>query len=68
MYAKYLQEMIGTTIHGGIGPNTLRALANYEEEVGGVAVVIEEYQKRRQSYYELHFQHLIHPEEVGQEE
>jgi lysozyme family protein len=50
--AKYLQEMIGTTVDGGIGPNTLRALANYEEEVGGVAVVIEEYQKRRQSYYE----------------
>ena len=44
--------MIGTTVDGGIGPNTLRALANYEEEVGGVAVVIEEYQKRRQSYYE----------------
>jgi len=50
--AKYLQETIGTTFDGGIGPNTLRALANYEEEVGGVAVVIEEYQKRRQSYYE----------------
>ena len=50
--AKYLQTMIGTVADGGIGPNTLRALANYEEEVGGVAEVIKEYQKRRQEYYE----------------
>jgi lysozyme family protein len=44
--------MIGTVADGGIGPNTLKALANYEEEVGGVAEVIKEYQKRRQAYYE----------------
>ena len=50
--AKYLQTMIGTVADGGIGPNTLKALANYEEEVGGVAEVIKEYQKRRQAYYE----------------
>ena len=50
--AKYLQTMIGTVADGGIGPNTLKALANYEEEVGGVAEVIKEYQKRRQEYYE----------------
>ena len=50
--AKYLQRMIGTVADGGIGPNTLKALTNYEEEVGGVAEVIKEYQKRRQAYYE----------------
>ena len=32
--AKYLQRMIGTTVDGGIGPNTLRAVANYVDEVG----------------------------------
>jgi lysozyme family protein len=44
--------MIGTVADGGIGPNTLKALALYEEEVGGVAEVVKEYQKRRQGYYE----------------
>ena len=43
--AKYLQTMIGTVADGGIGPNTLKALANYEEEVRGVAEVIKEYSK-----------------------
>ena len=50
--AKMIQEMIGVTVDGGIGPNTLRALGLYEEEVGGVAEVILEYQKQRQAYYE----------------
>ena len=50
--AKYLQKMIGTVADGGIGPNTLQALGLYEEEVGGVAEVVKEYQKRRQGYYE----------------
>mgnify|MGYP000022746492 CR=1 FL=1 len=50
--AKYLQKMIGTTVDGGIGPNTLRALGNYVEEIGDVAEVIREYQRSRQSYYE----------------
>ena len=44
--------MIGTVADGGIGPNTLQALGLYEEEVGGVAEVVKEYQKRRQGYYE----------------
>jgi|TARA_B100001027_G_C16146839_1_gene276246 lysozyme family protein len=50
--ARMIQTMIGTVADGGIGPNTLRALANYEEEVGGVAEVIKDYQKQRQKYYE----------------
>ena len=50
--AKMIQKMIGVTVDGGIGPNTLKALGYYEEEVGGVAEVIVEYQKQRQAYYE----------------
>lgn len=49
--AKYLQQIIGTTVDGGIGPNTLKAVYNYVEEVG-VQGMIEEYQSGRQSYYE----------------
>ena len=49
--AKYLQQIIGTTVDGGIGPNTLKAVYNYVEEVG-VQGIIEEYQSGRQSYYE----------------
>jgi len=49
--AKYLQTMIGTTADGGIGPNTLKALGNYIEDVG-VEAAITEYQSRRQDYYE----------------
>ena len=50
--AKMIQKMIGVTVDGGIGPNTLRAIGLYEEEMGGVAEVIAEYQKQRQAYYE----------------
>ena len=49
--AKYLQQIIGTTVDGGIGPNTLKAVYNYVEEVG-IQGMIEEYQSGRQSYYE----------------
>ena len=49
--AKYLQSMIGTTVDGGIGPNTLRAVGNYVEEVG-LQSAIENYQESRQRYYE----------------
>ena len=49
--AKYLQTMIGTTADGGIGPNTLLALANYVEEVG-VELTIRNFQEARQEYYE----------------
>ena len=49
--AKYLQSIIGTTVDGGIGPNTLKAVYNYVEEVG-LQGMIEEYQSGRISYYE----------------
>ena len=48
--AKYLQNLIGTVADGGIGPNTLRALANYVDSEG-VESAIKNYQAERQSYY-----------------
>ena len=48
---KKLQKMIGTVADGGIGPNTLRALANYVDSEG-VESTIKNYQAERQSYYE----------------
>ena len=49
--AKYFQSMIGTTPDGGIGPMTLKALDIYSG-AHGLVETIEEYQKRRQEYYE----------------
>ena len=49
--AKFLQRLIGTTVDGGIGPNTLKAVHNYVEEVG-LETAIEDYQSARQEYYE----------------
>ena len=49
--AKYLQNLIGTVADGGIGPNTLRALANYVDSEG-VESAIKNYQAERQYYYE----------------
>lgn len=49
--AKYLQDMIGTVVDGGIGPKTIDALGKYVDE-HGLDNTIEEYQKRRQGYYE----------------
>jgi lysozyme family protein len=49
--AKYLQRMIGTVADGGIGPNTLKAVANYVDE-NGIEGAIRDYQSKRQSYYE----------------
>ena len=49
--AKYLQRMIGTVADGGIGPNTLKALGNYIEEVGTEGA-IKNFQSKRQEYYE----------------
>ena len=47
----YLQDMIGTVVDGGIGPNTLKALENYINE-HGLDNTIEKYQRNRQGYYE----------------
>ena len=51
--AKMLQKMIGTTVDGGIGPNTLKKLDEYiSKQHSGVGTAISEYAHRRQSYYE----------------
>lgn len=49
--AKKLQSMIGTVADGGIGPNTLKALANYVESEG-LEQTIENYKEVRQAFYE----------------
>ena len=49
--AKYLQTMIGTVADGGIGPNTLKAVSNYIDDVGQEQAV-KNYQQERQKYYE----------------
>ena len=50
--AKKLQSMIGAAADGGIGPNTLRALDVYIDEVGGVEECIKNYTEVRQEFYE----------------
>jgi|TARA_R110001592_G_scaffold119802_2_gene323300 lysozyme family protein len=49
--AKFLQQMIGTTVDGGIGPNTLAKVDEYVRE-NGEAESINKYQSMRQKYYE----------------
>ena len=49
--AKFLQQMIGTTVDGGIGPNTLAKVEEYIRE-NGEAESVEKYQSMRQKYYE----------------
>jgi len=49
--AKYLQTMIGTVADGGIGPNTLKKVAEYVDE-HGIEATIKNFQEARQSYYE----------------
>ena len=49
--AKKLQEMIGTTADGGIGPNTLKCLDQYIEE-NGLEKTIHDYHQIRQEFYE----------------
>ena len=49
--AKYLQALIGTTVDGGIGPNTLKAVDAYVEEVG-IEETIRGFQQKRQDFYE----------------
>lgn len=49
--AKYLQTMIGTVADGGIGPSTLKKLAEYVD-THGLKETIKEFQEDRQGYYE----------------
>tara|TARA_B100002019_G_scaffold217335_1_gene190033 strand:+ start:385 stop:909 length:525 start_codon:yes stop_codon:yes gene_type:complete len=49
--AKKLQGMIGTTVDGGIGPNTLKALKLYCD-TEGVESAISTYTDIRQEFYE----------------
>jgi len=49
--AKFLQKMIGTTVDGGIGPNTLAKVEEYIRE-NGEHESVEKYQSMRQEYYE----------------
>ena len=49
--AKYLQSLVGTTVDGGIGPNSLRAI-NEHIDRWSVERTIDDYQANRQKYYE----------------
>lgn len=49
--AKYLQKMVGTTVDGGIGPNTLKCVNEYVDKVG-LDNAIKNFQEERQGYYE----------------
>ena len=49
--AKFLQQMIGTVVDGGIGPNTLAKLEEYIRE-NGEHEAVKKYQEMRQKYYE----------------
>ena len=49
--AKYLQNLVGATADGAIGPGTLRSVNAYVQ-VEGLAQTIDEYQRARQGYYE----------------
>ena len=49
--AKFLQQMIGTVVDGGIGPNTLAKLEEYIRE-NGEHEAVNKYQEMRQKYYE----------------
>ena len=49
--AKYLQNLVGAVADGAIGPGTLGKVREFVE-MEGVQGAVEEYQKRRQGYYE----------------
>ena len=49
--AKYLQNMVGATADGAIGPATLRTVYAYVQ-IEGLEHAIGEYQHKRQGYYE----------------
>jgi len=49
--AKYLQNLVGATADGAIGPATLRSVNAYVQ-IEGLESAIDTYQKNRQEYYE----------------
>lgn len=49
--AKYLQRLVDTTVDGGIGPNSLRAV-NEHVSRWSIEQTIDDYQAERQKYYE----------------
>jgi len=49
--AKFIQKIVGTTVDGGIGPNSLKMIDAYVEKHGIDKTVII-YQADRQKYYE----------------
>jgi len=49
--AKYLQNLVGATADGAIGPATLRTVNAYVQ-VEGLGATIDAYQSARQGYYE----------------
>lgn len=48
--AKYLQRIVGTTVDGGIGPNSIRAVNNYLR-THSTEDLIEHFQKDRADFY-----------------
>lgn len=49
--AKFLQRLVGTTVDGGIGPATIKAVNAYVQ-IEGIEATIEAFQNSRQEYYE----------------
>ena len=49
--AKYLQNLVGATADGAIGPGTLAKVNEYLSN-NSVHLIVEKYQAARQSYYE----------------
>ena len=49
--AKYLQRLVDTTVDGGIGPNSLKAV-NEHVSRWSIEQTIDDYQAERQKYYE----------------
>jgi len=49
--AKYLQNLVGATADGAIGPATLRSVDAYVQ-IEGLSATIDSYQSARQGYYE----------------
>ena len=49
--AKFIQKIVGTTVDGGIGPNSLKMIDAYVDK-HGIEDVVKTYQSDRQEYYE----------------